>query len=400
MSLAVGSISNLAAQETSLLCGVMDEVGFLKAELERLHGFLEDAKHKRRSGDASAAVLVGQIRDAAYDAENVIEASEYMVKRNKLKKGFMGAISRRKYKPEELAYKYISELAQRSLVQVVDRSTAHGSILRIKIHDILRDWCIEEATQDGFFLCRAEVSSFNTMTFYRNSFHHFFDDKILQATAYKRTILGFSVPSMFLLKLKFLRVLHVENSTINNFSMAISECIHLRHLILRNCWRILPNKEWQTKRASDFSFGNIVVQLLQKFDVLDKLPGSTLFPQCLRQLYLFANVIKEDPMPIVEKLPCLVVLSLSGYQGRTMSCSAQGFPRLQRLDLSVFYTEEWIIETGALPRLSFGSSLNMRKLPDGLGQLPSLKELVLKDPLISEDDITCKDLRGKGCKLR
>jgi hypothetical protein len=41
----------------------------------------------------------------------------------------------------------------------------------------------------------------------------------------------------------------------------------------------------------------------------------------------------------------------------------------------------------------------MRKLPDGLGQLPSLKELVLKDPLISEDDITCKDLRGKGCKV-
>lgn len=63
---------------------------------------------------------------------------------------------RRKYKPEELAYKYISELAQRSLVQVVDRSTAHGSILRIKIHDILRDWCIEEATQDGFFLCHRQ----------------------------------------------------------------------------------------------------------------------------------------------------------------------------------------------------------------------------------------------------
>lgn len=102
VSAAVGSISNLAAQETSLLCGVMDEVGFLKAELERLHGFLEDAKHKRRSGDASAAVLVGQIRDAAYDAENVIEASEYMVKRNKLKKGFMGAISRYARLPTDL----------------------------------------------------------------------------------------------------------------------------------------------------------------------------------------------------------------------------------------------------------------------------------------------------------
>uniref|UniRef100_A0A0E0RB88 Disease resistance R13L4/SHOC-2-like LRR domain-containing protein n=1 Tax=Oryza rufipogon TaxID=4529 RepID=A0A0E0RB88_ORYRU len=278
------------------------------------------------------------------------------------------------------------------------------------------------------------------MTFYRNSFHHFFDDKILQATAYKRTILGFSVPSMFLLKLKFLRVLHVENSTINNFSMAISECIHLRHLILRNCVSvrlppsigkllylqtidlrrtilesIVPESLWNiaslkhvylsggfypTRNGKQKELRTFHLETSSFNYFRNKLPGSTLFPQCLRQLYLFANVIKEDPMPIVEKLPCLVVLSLSGYQGRTMSCSAQGFPRLQRLDLSVFYTEEWIIETGALPRLSFGSSLNMRKLPDGLGQLPSLKELVLKDPLISEDDITCKDLRGKGCKLR
>ncbi|KAF0924702.1 hypothetical protein E2562_014507 [Oryza meyeriana var. granulata] len=71
----------------------MDEVGFLKNELAHLQGFLQDAEHKRRSGDASAAVLLWQIRDAAYDAENIIEASEYMEKGNKLKKGFMGAIS-------------------------------------------------------------------------------------------------------------------------------------------------------------------------------------------------------------------------------------------------------------------------------------------------------------------
>lgn len=45
---------------------------------------------------------------------------------------------------------YVTELAQRSLVQVVSRSRAHGWIERIRIHDILRDWCIEEAREDGF----------------------------------------------------------------------------------------------------------------------------------------------------------------------------------------------------------------------------------------------------------
>jgi hypothetical protein len=55
-----------------------------------------------------------------------------------------------RHKLEETARKYVTELAQRSLVQVVDTSRAHGWIERIRIHDILRDWCIEEAREDGF----------------------------------------------------------------------------------------------------------------------------------------------------------------------------------------------------------------------------------------------------------
>ena len=51
---------------------------------------------------------------------------------------------------EVTARNYVTELAQRSLVQVVCRSTAHGWIESIKIHDILHDWCTEEARQDGF----------------------------------------------------------------------------------------------------------------------------------------------------------------------------------------------------------------------------------------------------------
>jgi hypothetical protein len=73
------------------------------------------------------------------------------------------------------------------------------------------------------------------------------------------------------------------------------------------------------------------------FKVLDKLIESHLFPQGLRQLHLMADAIKEDPMPILEKLPCLVVLELYGYQGRTMFCSAKGFPRLQELTLYFFF---------------------------------------------------------------
>ena len=142
---------------------------------------------------------------------------------------------------------------------------------------------------------------------------------------------------------------------------------------------------------------------LANFERLNKLPESQLFPQGLRLLHLWAKAIEEDPMPILEKLPCLVVLLLRRYSGSIMVCSAQGFPRLQELDLQFFECDEWRIEIGAMPslsRLELYRWPNMTKLPEGLLYLPSLKELSLANmPQISEDDVTWKNLHGKGCKV-
>ena len=57
--------------------------------------------------------------------------------------GFIPHIA--KHKQEQTARKCASEL-----VQVVSKSKAHGWIEEIRIHDILRDWCIEEARYCGF----------------------------------------------------------------------------------------------------------------------------------------------------------------------------------------------------------------------------------------------------------
>jgi Leucine-rich repeat (LRR) protein len=147
----------------------------------------------------------------------------------------------------------------------------------------------------------------------------------------------------------------------------------------------------------------LVDVFLYKFRSLDKLPESQVLPQGLRQLSLICDAIEQDPMPILEKLPCLVVLMLPGYQGHTMFCSAQGFPRLQELDLSFLYIEEWRMEGEAMPRLSclmLSSFPNLKKLPEGLLHLPSLNELHLHAmDLNSDDDITWKKLDGKGCKV-
>jgi hypothetical protein len=142
---------------------------------------------------------------------------------------------------------------------------------------------------------------------------------------------------------------------------------------------------------------------LASFGVLDKLPESNHFPQRLRHLYLEADVIELDPMPILEKLPCLVVLELSGYEGQIMSCSAQGFPRLQELKLDRFSIKEWRMELGTMPKISHLTlwlCKKMWKLPKGLLHLASLKNLkLISKPLISGDDSTLKELERRGCEV-
>uniref|UniRef100_A0ACD5WRH6 Uncharacterized protein n=1 Tax=Avena sativa TaxID=4498 RepID=A0ACD5WRH6_AVESA len=102
VSTVLGGVRILAVRETKFLCRVTLEVGLLKDELMRLQAYLRDADMKWRSGNARVAILVNQIRAAAYEAQNVIETVDYMEKRNRLKNGFMGAISRYARLPSDL----------------------------------------------------------------------------------------------------------------------------------------------------------------------------------------------------------------------------------------------------------------------------------------------------------
>ncbi|XBI05414.1 hypothetical protein VPH35_133579 [Triticum aestivum] len=744
ISIVLGNVNALAVRETTMLCCVTLEVELLKDELKRLRGFLRDADNKWRRGDESTAVLVGQIREVAYDADNAIEAAEYMQKRNRLKKGFMGTISRysrlqsdltnlhkvgveiqcikrkisdifesanrlkivdlgntstenlqvdgelpqeygpmhqnfedvvmvgfeddyqeivgklldkgdslsvvslvamggagkttlarkfytstsakqhfeivswvtvsQKYKGidllkdilkqitgstfrsadqmqefvakpyhhtkgmsymmwmslknlgeslqgnvmdylsknlnaqtwsdilldwpstkneqmiscflyiaafpedsmvyvsdltqlwiaesfiphipnhtlEETAYKYVTELVQRSLVQVVERSMAGGRIEIIRIHDTFHDWCTEEARQDGFLdgvdkttgRAGAQLSSANLAS-YRSTFQSL-SNVILPGAPNVRTLFGFQLESVSLPRLRFLRVLYIGGSTLRDFSKVIGGCIHLRCLKLRHCKGVsLPSsmgqllylqtldlidseldsqfynvyltdgfspppparsvrqqhKELQTLFWDISHVGgkccyhdmeillgqmgqlttlllvmspmpsevfNILADMprlvdisLGEFGVLDKLPAE--LPRGVKRLRLCAYVIKQDPMQILEKLHYLVVLELSGYEGQTMFCSAQGFPRLQELKLVGFSTDDWRIEVGAMPKLSdltLRECDKMSELPEGFLHLPSLNHLMLyKMPQIPKDDNTLKELERKGCQV-
>ena len=73
VSLAIERISDLLIHEAVFLSGVRQEVQRIMAELKRMQCFLEDADCKQEQ-DKCLRNRVAQIRDLAYDSEDVIDA--------------------------------------------------------------------------------------------------------------------------------------------------------------------------------------------------------------------------------------------------------------------------------------------------------------------------------------
>ncbi|XVF83760.1 hypothetical protein PTKIN_Ptkin16aG0518300 [Pterospermum kingtungense] len=73
LSLAIARISDLLIHEAIFLGGVRDDVERLKAELERMNSVLKDADCNQEQTQL-VRTLVRQIRDLAYEAEDVIDS--------------------------------------------------------------------------------------------------------------------------------------------------------------------------------------------------------------------------------------------------------------------------------------------------------------------------------------
>ncbi|KAL7176929.1 hypothetical protein ACSBR2_030294 [Camellia fascicularis] len=61
------------AGEVELLKGVRKEIISIKAELERIHSFLEDAEERAETGDKGVKIWVKQVRQVAYRIQDVID---------------------------------------------------------------------------------------------------------------------------------------------------------------------------------------------------------------------------------------------------------------------------------------------------------------------------------------
>ncbi|KAK9667173.1 hypothetical protein RND81_14G238200 [Saponaria officinalis] len=127
--------------------------------------------------------------------------------------------------------------------------------------------------------------------------------------------------------------------------------------------------------------GELQVNVLQNFQNLIKLElkgglsgsmNNLIFPPNMKKLLLDFCGLLQDPMSVLEKLPNLSCLCFDhqAYMGKSLLCSASGFPQLTYLRLNGLKNlEEFQVEKGGMPHLRLlevKSCERLTKMPDGL----------------------------------
>ncbi|KAG1327342.1 hypothetical protein COCNU_01G012760 [Cocos nucifera] len=92
--LVVKNLGDFLVQEAKFLYGVRDEVQWIKDELRQIQCFLKDADRKRKGNDEGVKNWVRDIRDIAYQAEDLIETFVLKIERRRRRRGFAGHVFR------------------------------------------------------------------------------------------------------------------------------------------------------------------------------------------------------------------------------------------------------------------------------------------------------------------
>nr|XP_027123130.1 disease resistance protein RPP8-like [Coffea arabica] len=177
-----------------------------------------------------------------------------------------------------------------------------------------------------------------------------------------------------------------ERSEIDKLCLHLSEVENLKTLHLyRNITTVWPSLAGLSKLHH-------VTELKLSGMFLRKLPPD--FPPNLSRLSLKNTFLRNDPMPVLEKLGQLSFLKMKdAYRGpQHMVISRHGFHQLKFLELRYLRVDEIKVEEGALPQLQclrIRECYSLEKLPEELKHISSLDALELVD--MPEDFISGLD---------
>ncbi|KAI3901299.1 hypothetical protein MKW92_053235 [Papaver armeniacum] len=104
VSIAMEKLGDVLIGESIFLLGVRSQVKRLRDELTRMQCFLKDADAKEQQGDESVRNWVAEIRNLAYDTEDVIDTFILKVDSTRKTKGIKKILSRKALRVKNLGY--------------------------------------------------------------------------------------------------------------------------------------------------------------------------------------------------------------------------------------------------------------------------------------------------------
>ncbi|KAG8369834.1 hypothetical protein BUALT_Bualt14G0054900 [Buddleja alternifolia] len=132
---------------------------------------------------------------------------------------------------------------------------------------------------------------------------------------------------------------------------------------------------------------------------IGKLPEKMEMSKNFIEIVLNGSEFKEDPTPILGRLPCLrsLVLNNDAFVGKEMKCKESDFPKLRSLKLlNLNYLETWNVAERSMPELSTLTIENcgsLMMLPSGLKFMKNLKELkIVSMPPEFKDSVQQRNL--------
>ena len=256
---------------------------------------------------------------------------------------------------EESAEQYLEQLIARCLVQFEDGSSAN--VKECRIHNLLHELAVSEATELGFLDCRSRALQHGVFPYKsvrRLSLNTTAEEFMSQRprTPKLRTLLGFnfaSTPMNFCTrKLKLIRVIDLEGAPIVEVPSQIGELVNLRYLGLRNT----------SIKSLPYSIGKLCH--LQTLDVretlVDKLSSAVWKIKTLRHVLIpkgmemrgihrgslnNLQVLEEalagewviSCLPKLANLRTLRLTSIKSTHHRALSDALPGFLRLATLEI-------------------------------------------------------------------
>ncbi|KAL1548385.1 hypothetical protein AAHA92_16624 [Salvia divinorum] len=291
----------------------------------------------------------------------------------------------------DVAELYLSELASRCMVEIVAQDTVSSKrYVSCHLHDVVRDLCLLKGKED-FRLKHLFLPDYRTTSnaIARNC------QLSLEGLRKLETLIGFD--SLFhdwksVSRMKNLRRLRATVHDAKTLSEIIDDLKTYRNnlqestLIIRDGCELTSLEQEVPILRKLLTCPNlhslwidVHIQNLQQ-----EIKTQVVFPK-LVFLTLRNCKIEDDPMQMLEILPCLESLCLwpFSYVGKKIICSGTGFCKLKTIQLwGLPNLTEWKVEKGAMPILSeleIRDCPQLGKIHDELRYIANLEELEISE---------------------